>query len=606
MIRPYITRRNLIVIAIAALYACLFVFVGLCLTANEDTVIAETNVFLGLAKAMGMQQVALSGANGVISLVLTAIYIVVITVGLIYVRRFQVLNNISWKSWKLWLAYVGVVLVSVLVSIGLTLIFTLDNIGSFGYMMTLTGESLVITTLAALAIGTVVLAICMLYVNFKKVNKPYEFFKNDRFDDLGEKYEEDTEGNVITSFDDGDELAAEGQGVGGAGVGAGIGGEGGQASLTEGGARELDDREKVFPGLSKLDIAYDGYSIESIPSDDINLEQLVTRFRNYLAKEEELYYDIDTLRIFISGLNATRLSILEGLSGTGKSSLPRYFAKFCGANVTFLPVQVTWRDMTSILGYFNDFSKIYNETDFLLKLYEASYNPDAIQLFVLDEMNISRVEYYFADFLSVLEYPSDQWKIRILQLPYGFVPPAKLEDGYVTIPENSFFVGTANKDDSTFSIADKVYDRATVIAFDNRNEPFEVKGESAPIKLSYSKLRSLFESAVKDESNKMSQNDYDKLYKITDYIYEQFEVAFGNRVMNQIEALVPVFVASGGKKENALDFILARKVLIKLEGRFEEFVKPALKNILDLIDNTYGAKEFPLSRKQLNSLIRKL
>ncbi len=606
MIRPYITRKNLIAIAIASLYACLFVFVGLCLTANEDTVIAETNLFLGLAKAMGMQQVALAGANGVISLVLTAVYIVVIVVGLIYVRRFQVINNIPWKNWKLWLAYVGVVVVSILVSIGLTLIFTLDNIGSFGYMMTLTGESLAITTIVGIGIATVVLAICMLYVNFKKVNKPYEFFKSDRFDDLGEKYEDDTEGNVISSFDDGDEQQ-EANGQAGSGVyGAGEG-IGGQASLADNDkARELDDREKVFPGLSKLDVEYDGYSIESIPSDEINLEQLVTRFRNYLAKEEQLYYDIDTLRIFISGLNATRLSILEGLSGTGKSSLPRYFAKFINANVTFLPVQVTWRDKTSILGYFNDFSKIYNETDFLLKLYEASYNPDAVHIFVLDEMNISRVEYYFADFLSVLEYPSDQWKIRIIQLPYGFVPPAKLEDGYITIPENSFFVGTANKDDSTFSIADKVYDRATVIAFDNRNEPFEVKGESSPIRMSYSKLKSLFEGALKDESNKMNQNDYDKLYKITDYIYEQFEVAFGNRVMNQIEALVPVFVASGGKKENALDFILARKVLIKLEGRFEEFVKPALKNILDLIDNTYGAKEFPLSRKQLNSLMRKL
>ena len=604
MIRPYITRKNLIAIAIASLYACLYVFVGLCLTANEDTVIAETNLFLGLAKAMGMQQVALSGANGVISLVLTAVYIVVIAVGLIYVRRFQVINNISWKNWKLWLAYVGVVVVSILVSIGLTLIFTLDDIGSFGYMMTLTGESLLITTLAAIAIATFVLAICMLYVNFKRVDQPYRFFKNDRFDDLGETVEEDTDGNVISSFDDGDELAASGQAAQGGVAGEGVGG---QASLADNDkARELDDREKVFPGLSKLDVEYDGYSIESIPSDEINLEQLVTRFRNYLAKEEQLYYDIDTLRIFISGLNATRLSILEGLSGTGKSSLPRYFAKFINANVTFLPVQVTWRDKTSILGYFNDFSKIYNETDFLLKLYEASYNPDAIHIFVLDEMNISRVEYYFADFLSVLEYPSDQWKIRILQLPYGFVPPAKLEDGYITIPENSFFVGTANKDDSTFSIADKVYDRATVIAFDNRNEPFEVKGESSSIRMSYSKLKSLFEGALKDESNKMNQNDYDKLYKITDYIYEQFEVAFGNRVMNQIEALVPIFVASGGKKENALDFILARKVLIKLEGRFEEFVKPALKNILDLIDNTYGAKEFPLSRKQLNSLIRKL
>ena len=603
MIRPYITRKNLIAIAIASLYAALFVFVGLCLTATEDTMIAETNMFLGMAKAMGFQQVALNGANGVISLVLTAIYIVVIAVGLIYVRRFQVINNIPWKNWKLWLAYVGVVVVSIGLSIGLTLIFTLDDIGSFGYMMTLTGESLAIAAIAGFAIAAIVLPICMLYVNFKKVDQPYAFFKSDRFDDLGEKVEE-TEGNVISSFDDGDESAANGQGVGG-GVGGGLA-EGGQASITDGGARELDDREKVFPGLSKLDVAYDGYSIESIPSDDLNLEQLVERFRNYLAKEEQLYYDIDTLRIFISGLNSTRLSILEGLSGTGKSSLPRYFAKFLNANVTFLPVQVTWRDKTSILGYFNDFSKIYNETDFLLKLYEANYNPDAIQIFVLDEMNISRVEYYFADFLSVLEYPSDQWKIRIIQLPYGFVPPAKLEDGYITIPENSFFVGTANKDDSTFSIADKVYDRATVIAFDNRNEPFEVKGESSPIRMSYSKLKSLFDNAVKDESNKMSKADYEKLFVITDYIYDQFEVAFGNRVMNQIDAMVPVFVASGGKKENALDFVLARKVLIKLEGRFEEFVKPALKNILDLLDKVYGEKEFPISRKFINSLIKKL
>ena len=54
--------------------------------------------------------------------------------------------------------------------------------------------------------------------------------------------------------------------------------------------------------------------------------------------------------------------ILEGLSGTGKSSLPRYFAKFSNSNVLFVPVQATWRDKTNILGYFNDFSKIYSET----------------------------------------------------------------------------------------------------------------------------------------------------------------------------------------------------------------------------------------------------
>ena len=183
MIRPYITRKNLIAIAIASLYAVLFVFVGLCLTATEDTVIAETNMFLGMAKAMGFTIIALNGANGVISLILTAIYIVVLVFGLIYVRRFQVINNVKWKNAKLWLAYIGVVLVSVGLSIGLTLLFTLDDIGSFGMMMTLIGESLAITTIAALAITAIVLPICMLFVNFHKVDKPYAFFHSDKFDD---------------------------------------------------------------------------------------------------------------------------------------------------------------------------------------------------------------------------------------------------------------------------------------------------------------------------------------------------------------------------------------------------------------------------------------
>ena len=478
----------------------------------------------------------------------------------------------------------------------------MNDIESAKLMFMLYLESLAITTIIALVIGAIAFAICALIVNFKKVNEPYAFFDEEKFDDLG-NLQEEKDASIMSSFDIPEESTTLNLNASGLGGGAA---PGTAPMVADSSARELDDREKVFPGLSKIDIKYDGYSIENIPTDNISLEDLVVRFRNYLAKEEHLYYDIDTLRIFISGLNATRLSILEGLSGTGKSSLPRYFAKFINAEVVFLPVQVSWRDKTSILGYFNDFSKIYNETDFLLRLYDASYNLDKIYIFVLDEMNISRVEYYFADFLSILEYPSEQWKIRLMQLPYGFIPPAKLDDGFITIPENSFFVGTANKDDSTFSIADKVYDRSTVIAFDNRNEPFEVKGESAPITLSYSKLKALFEAALSNDANKMTKNDFEKLAKVTDYIYDQFEVTFGNRVLNQIDQMIPIFIAAGGKKEDALDFILARKVLIKLEGHFEEYVKPALKGILDKLDEVYGSKEFKLSRKQINSLLRKL
>ena len=603
MKRPYITRKNIIAVSIAILYAALFIFVGLCLAATKGSAFSEQNAFRMLAIAFGMKIVTISGLTGYISLIITTLYIVVLTFAIIYVRRFQVVNRIPWKNWKLILAYVVTVVATTLIPVALTFLLGMNDKESAKLMFTLYGECIAITTLVGIILGAVVFAICALIVNFKKVNEPYDFFNEENYDDLG-NLEEEKDASVMNSFDVPEEsttlnLTANAAGPGGLP-------QPGAPVMADASAQELDDREKVFPGLSKIDVKYDGYSIENIPTDNISLEDLVERFRNYLAKEEHLYYDIDTLRIFISGLNATRLSILEGLSGTGKSSLPRYFAKFINAEVTFLPVQVSWRDKTSILGYFNDFSKIYNETDFLLKLYDASYNTDKIYIFVLDEMNISRVEYYFADFLSVLEYPSEQWKIRIMQLPYGFVPPAKLDDGFVTIPENSFFVGTANKDDSTFSIADKVYDRSTVIAFDNRNEPFEVKGESSPITLSYSKLKSLFEGALSNDANKMTKNDYEKLSKVTDYIYDQFEVTFGNRVLNQIDQMVPIFIASGGKKENALDFILARKVLIKLEGHFEEYVKPALKGILDKLDEVYGSKEFQLSRKQINSLLRKL
>ena len=379
MKRPYISRKNLIAIAIAALYAVLFVFIGFAITATKDSAINEKNIFKIMAEGFGFQTIVLGGVSAQISLVLVGVYIIVLFFFLVYIRRFQVINRIKWRNWKIIFAYLLAITLSVGLSVGLTFLLNLNNLEQATLMFTLYGETFVVTTITALSLGLVIFAICLLVVNFKKVNQPYVFFDESKFDDLGEDVpSEEEDANVLNSFDTEDEANLNVNGVGGNGAGGGV--------TAEGGARELDDREKVFPGLSKIDVKYDGYSVESIPSDELNLEQLVTRFRNYLAKVEKLYYDIDTLRIFIAGLKATRLSILEGLSGTGKSSLPRYFGKFLNADVTFLPVQMTWRDKTSILGYFNDFSKTYNETDFLLRLYEASYDPDRIHIFVLDEM----------------------------------------------------------------------------------------------------------------------------------------------------------------------------------------------------------------------------
>ena len=225
---------------------------------------------------------------------------------------------------------------------------------------------------------------------------------------------------------------------------------------------------------------------------------------------------------------------------------------------------------------------------------------------VLDEFNIARVEYYFADFLSVLEYPKQDWKIRVMNLPYEFDAPTMLHDGVLKIEENTYFVCTANKDDSTYSISDKVYDRAIILDFDDKNEPFTVKEEVKPIRLGYHQLQKLFNDALKDKNNRLTDDDLKQFSAITNYVLENFDVAFGNRILNQINTFVPVYVKTGGTKLEALDFMFARKILYKLEGRFEDYVKNNLITLKHLIEKTYSTNEFKMSKRMIDQMIKRL
>lgn len=604
IIRPYLTRRNLVLIALIAMYAVIFAFTGLCLSA-DGKVFSKENPILALAMGMGFSQIGLSNDGAttlvVVSIILIAIYIILLAFMLVYITRFAKINNIKFNNKKLILSYIGVVLLSVLLSYGLSVFIALiqGNNESIGAMSYLIGYTIAVSLLITAGLAVVIGAPVMFLINVVMVDKPYKFFSSDENEKLEDMPLPSENEDVASSFD----VPTKGRTI----VGTEASLSSSQISIEDKDkARELDSREKVFPALSKVDEKYSGFEVANIPTDEITLPDLANKFRNYLAKEEGLYFDIETIRIFLAALGTSHFMILEGLSGTGKSSLPRYFAKFINAKVTFLPVQATWRDKSSILGYFNDFSRTYSETDFLLSLYEAGYNPDQINIFVLDEMNISRVEYYFADFLSVLEYPENEWKIRVMQLPYGFVSPTKLIDGNLEITPNCFFIGTANKDDSTFSIADKVYDRSITLDFTKKNEPFDVKEEVAPIKLSSSKLQALYKDALENKKNYLSKEDLKKFNTITDFIYEEFDVAFGNRILNQIEKIAPIYIALGGKKEEIIDFMLVRKIISKLEGRFEDYVKPSLKNLLALLDKTYGKGNFTYSINAINKLIKKL
>lgn len=611
--RPYFTRKNLIVIALAFFYGFIMLFTGLCIESTHNIVNAKNPINM-IAKALNFKEIT-AGVYGFVTLILVAVYVVVFVAAFIYEMRFAIVNKKKIFGFKMICIYLVTLLACGVLSIGLGLLITAqvtDYLETAKNIMIFIGQSMILALLIYILLFVIVAAIVMLVTNFLLVDKPFKFFKkSNEVPPFEEDDLIDSDADVAASFE-GQNANISGNinaSAGGtssmvAGGVAPVAGEGVNGEISK--VEQLDDREKVFPSLSTIDESYNGYAIDHLESDNLDLEELCVRFRNYLAKEEKLYFDLDTIRIFISGLAASHFMILEGLSGTGKSSLPRYFAKFANARVLFVPVQATWRDKTNILGYFNDFSKIYSETDFLCTLYESNYNPDQLFFFVLDEMNISRVEYYFADFLSVLEFPKDEWQLRVMQLPYNFIPPAKLDNGNIKILDNAYFIGTANKDDSTFSIADKVYDRAITIDFDNRNVPFEVDGESGRISLSKSKLHELYENALSIKENCMNSEDYRKFKAVTDFIYEEFDVTFGNRILTQIEVLVPTFIACGGQKEDMLDFILSRKVLAKLEGRFEDYVKNSLKRLQTLINKTYGVNVFKRSEKEINSLIRKL
>ena len=370
-------------------------------------------------------------------------------------------------------------------------------------------------------------------------------------------------------------------------------------------AKKIDPESAVFPDLVAMDKEYLLAPYDPEPSANVSLREICDGFNAFL-ESKKMYYTPETLRAFVSGLACSHFLILEGLSGTGKTSLPKYFAEYVGSQICFTSVQASWRDRSDVLGYYNDFAGKFKETPFLRALYDANYRTDDVHLMVLDEMNLSRIEYYFADFLSVLELDERQWEIELMPMSTGGVLPAKFDGCSIRIPQNVWFVGTANKDDSTFTVTDKVYDRAVIIDFSYRNEAKSSVRPVKPIHIGKEKLVQLFAEALENPAYALTRADYERFSQLTKFVLDAFDINFGNRILNQIVRFVPVYVACGGTASKALDLMFARKVLRKLDGRFDDSVKPNLIKLEKLIAQLYAKGEFSATLEVTARLKRKL
>ena len=331
---------------------------------------------------------------------------------------------------------------------------------------------------------------------------------------------------------------------------------------------------------------------------DITLEELCERFRKYAASQLGLYYDLDLIRFFIAALGTSRILILQGISGTGKTSLAYAFGKFVQKDSTVVSVQPSWRERTELYGYYNEFTKTYNETDFLRAVYEANYYRDP-HVVILDEMNIARVEYYFAELLSILEMPLEsEWNIDIVTAMWDN-DPCLIDSGKLHISNNLWFIGTINNDDSTFAVADKVYDRAVPIDLDSRAETFECE-PTQPIYIHTDHINALFADAK--QKYPISQDMLDKLDDMNAYLIKNFRLAFGNRVMKQIRDYVPCLIACGGTEIEAVDFIVAKKVLRKFESLSLGFMRDELTRFSTYLDKTFGKNKMPICKEYVERL----
>ena len=355
-------------------------------------------------------------------------------------------------------------------------------------------------------------------------------------------------------------------------------------ALNAGGEEGDEDTGGVrFLKLCQIDEEWADYQPPEY-DNDITLPEFCDRFRLFACSRLGLFYDISMIRRFVAAFASTRLIVLQGISGTGKTSLAYAFGKFVCNPSVITPVQPSWRDRSELFGYFNEFTKKYNETELLRAMYEARYNEN-VYLVILDEMNIARVEYYFAEMLSILEMPRrEEWIVDLVPSQWKN-DPKLLEHGKFTIPPNMWYCGTINNDDSTFAVTDKVYDRAMPINIDNKGIAFDAP-DTPPVVINYHHFEDILNKAKAD--NPVSADLLDKLALLDDYVINHFRVAFGNRIMKQIKDYVPAYVGTGGEEIDGLDYILARKVLRKFEALNLSYIRDEIDGLIAYMDELFG------------------
>ena len=321
-------------------------------------------------------------------------------------------------------------------------------------------------------------------------------------------------------------------------------------------------------------------------------------------------------RRYITALLSKPFVILTGNSGTGKTRISKQFAEYlevdCGNNEKnweLIPVGADWTDNTRILGYYNplanDGKGKYEKTK-ILKLIERANAPENKNIpffIILDEMNLSHVERYFADFLSHMETPDLKFVL----------------DGYpgiVKYPENLFVVGTVNIDETTYMFSPKVLDRANVIEFKPNEESvldlFVNPSENENITPVSDGTAQAFEKLavqIRGGYSSLNETSFIEVQEVFKNIYEILEKSgyeFAYRTVREIRQYLSASYELSEDKDSfklytAIDEQLVQKILPKVHGNKKE-----IGNLLEELGTLCADNNLPLSGDKIEKMKGKL
>ncbi|MFW2491548.1 AAA family ATPase [Clostridium chromiireducens] len=358
-----------------------------------------------------------------------------------------------------------------------------------------------------------------------------------------------------------------------------------------------DSSQIIFKEIIEEQIELDKDTIPKVHRGD---GEFIKEFIQFCRKYGFIYEE-DLVRNFICSIRSSKLTILKGYSGTGKSSLPNLLSKFLKCECVVIPVQPNWRTKQDIMGFYNYFTNKFIPTELTKTLIRANVSKNRIFIVVLDEMNLARVEYYFSEFNSKLELDPKSREIELFEgvANYDGIVSEYIKDNKVKIPDNVYFVGTINEDDSVSPISDKIFDRSQVVEF-MQLPTTETAGdlESAcrdSITNEYTSFKSFNSEVEEDDFNINIVNEVNRRTK------EYFNKVIGFRSLKQIKTFVRFFINSGGKEKEAIDMQLVSKFIPKLKFMYSDEQISALSILSDEIKELFK-KELKCHDNELNNL----